>query len=182
MRTRLTRILGGVVSAVTVVTRPLPRGDHTAARTPEVFEHRYVLDARMRPLLFWVSKEDVGRGRLTRRRADEGALGFELLIGSDPSRAPRRVNRWAYVLETPRAGATDVVVLVRDPGGVTPADAEAADERAATDGYGVDVFRATATADAHTARAGRPRLRQDATFREAEALEVDAVLDDDVAW
>jgi hypothetical protein len=62
-------------------------------------EHRYQVDARARPLLFWIRKQNIGDGRLTWRRGPNGAIGYELLVGSDPARAPRQINRWGYLRE-----------------------------------------------------------------------------------
>jgi hypothetical protein len=62
-------------------------------------DHRYRVDARVRPLLFWISKSDIGDGRLTWRQGPDGTYGYELLVGSDPARTPRRINRWGYLRE-----------------------------------------------------------------------------------
>jgi len=63
---------------------------------------------RIRPLLFWFGRDDVGLARITWRRGEDGAVGYELLVGTDPARAPRAVNRWGYVAEEARGrdGAT----------------------------------------------------------------------------
>jgi hypothetical protein len=62
-------------------------------------EHRYQVDARIRPFLFWIRKSNIGDGRLTWRRGSDGSLGYELLVGSDPLRTPRHINRWGYLRE-----------------------------------------------------------------------------------
>lgn len=62
-------------------------------------EHRYEVDGRVRPLLFWIRKQNIGDGRLTWRRGPNGTIGYELLVGSDPARAPRQINRWGYLRE-----------------------------------------------------------------------------------
>ena len=69
---------------------------------PVRVEHRYRMLGRVRPLLFWISREDVGGAQVTWREAADG-VGYELLIGSDPERAPRRINRWGYIGEERRA-------------------------------------------------------------------------------
>ncbi len=45
---------------------------------------------------------------------DDGLDGpaYDLLIGTDPARAPRRLNRWGFVAERGRAGAGDVLALM----------------------------------------------------------------------
>jgi hypothetical protein len=74
----------------------------TRTRMPVVAEHRYRMLARVRPLLFWISRDNVGGARIQWLGDGEGGRGFELLIGSDPERAPRRINRWGYIVEEVR--------------------------------------------------------------------------------
>jgi hypothetical protein len=62
-------------------------------------EHRYQVDARVRPLLFWIRKSNIGDGRITWRTGLNGTVGYELLVGTDPARTPRRINRWGYLRE-----------------------------------------------------------------------------------
>jgi len=69
------------------------------AGLPVVRAHGYRMAGRVRPLLFWIGRDDVGLGRIVWRRDDEGGLGYELLVGTDPARAPRAINRWGYVAE-----------------------------------------------------------------------------------
>jgi hypothetical protein len=61
--------------------------------------HKYRVDARARPFLFWIRKANVGDGRITWRTGPDGTVGYELLVGTDPARAPRRINRWGYLRE-----------------------------------------------------------------------------------
>ena len=44
-------------------------------------------------------ESNIGDGRLTWRRGRDGTLGYELLVGSDPARTPRHINRWGYLRE-----------------------------------------------------------------------------------
>ena len=75
-------------------------------------DFRYTLSARIRPLLFWVGRDDVGEARVRLTSSPDGARTYEVLIGSDPRRAPLRVNRWGYLAEhvTP-TGVTLVGVM-----------------------------------------------------------------------
>jgi hypothetical protein len=66
---------------------------------PVTAEHRYRLSAAIRPLLFWVGKSNVGGARITWRADENGRKGYELLLGSDPARAPRKINRWGWARE-----------------------------------------------------------------------------------
>ena len=62
-------------------------------------EHRYRLSAAIRPLLFWIGSRNVGGARIVWREQEGGLKGYELLLGSDPARAPRRINRWGFIRE-----------------------------------------------------------------------------------
>ena len=61
--------------------------------------HTYTMTGRIRPLLFWISRSNVGGGRIVWRRGEAERAAYELLIGSDPSRTPRSINRWGYIAE-----------------------------------------------------------------------------------
>lgn len=76
----------------------IPASDNPAAMRVKQ-EHRYRLSAAVRPLLFWVGAKNVGGARIVWREQEEGRKGYELLLGSDPARAPRRINRWGFVRE-----------------------------------------------------------------------------------
>lgn len=73
---------------------PLP-GD--GLRTEAVRHYR--MDGRIRPLLFWFGKDDIGLARITWRTADSGARGYEMLVGTDPKKAPRALNKWGFIAE-----------------------------------------------------------------------------------
>lgn len=67
--------------------------------TVAVERHHYSLSARVRPLLvFWIRCSNVGDAVVTKRHGSYQS-GYSLLIGSDPERAPRRINRWGYIDE-----------------------------------------------------------------------------------
>jgi hypothetical protein len=61
--------------------------------------HHYTMAGRIRPLLFWFGRDNVGLARLVWRVGDADARGYELLVGTDPARAPRSLNRWGYIAE-----------------------------------------------------------------------------------
>ena len=98
------------------------RTPHTAALAlTHGQRHHYTIGGRVRPLLFWVGKDDVGDAVITRRRENDSA-SYALLIGSDPERAPRSINRWGYISEEVRG--TDATLL----GLMTESDEESVDE------------------------------------------------------
>jgi hypothetical protein len=59
------------------------------------------MTAGLRLLFFWLSKDDVGGGyiRLGVNEKDPSVERVQLLIGSDPARAPRKINRWGAATE-----------------------------------------------------------------------------------
>ena len=83
--------------------RARPDGDLPVLRV-----HRYTMAGRVRPLLFWIGRDDVGMGEIVWRGA-EGAVAYELLIGTDAAKAPRGINRWGYILEDSRPSGTRVL-------------------------------------------------------------------------
>ena len=76
--------------------------------------YHYSVAARIRPLLvFWLSRSGVGDAVVTRRRAP-GEASYSLLIGSDPDRAPRRINRWGYIEEEIRGAEARLIGLMTE--------------------------------------------------------------------
>ena len=80
--------------AVSQTLRERPGDGLPVTRT----EH-YRMAGRIRPLLFWIGRDNVGLGRIVWRRGPSGAVAYELLIGTDPALAPRQLNRWGYIAE-----------------------------------------------------------------------------------
>jgi hypothetical protein len=60
------------------IPRPCDRGDADRVR------YFYSLSARVRPLLFWIGKDNVGGARIA--RSTRPVRRYELLIGSAPER------------------------------------------------------------------------------------------------
>jgi hypothetical protein len=60
----------------------------------------YSLRGEVRPLLFWLGKDDVGGGRISLRTRPVSGQRWreeiEVLFGSEPDRIPGRINRWGY--------------------------------------------------------------------------------------
>lgn len=86
---------------------PLPgEGLRTAA------VRRYRMAGRVRPLLFWFGKDDIGMARITWRAADDGARAYELLVGTDPTKAPRAMNKWGFISEEANRGGGRLLALM----------------------------------------------------------------------
>jgi hypothetical protein len=79
---------------------------------PLVKEHRYVMSGAARPLLFWIGRDNVGIARIAWRENSDGVRGYELLVGTDPDRAPRGLNRWGFISEEQRPGGGGVLALM----------------------------------------------------------------------
>jgi hypothetical protein len=87
--------------------------------------------AKIRPLLiFWITRDNVGGARIVWRQGPDGTRGWELLIGSDPARAPAHVNRWGYIREegTPADVSMLGVMKQSDEQSLDEAKARVADE------------------------------------------------------
>jgi hypothetical protein len=85
----------------------------SAGVVPVVKEHRYRMAAKIRPLLFWIGKDNVGAARIRWRVGEGDDRGYDLLIGSDPKRAPRKVNRWGFIQEEVRGGESTVLGVIQ---------------------------------------------------------------------
>jgi hypothetical protein len=99
--------------------------DALSARVPVVREHSYVVNAKVRPvLLFWIGRDNIGAARITWRKGS-GRRTFEFLIGSDPARAPRQINRWGFIVEELDADNAEVLGVMRESNEETIEEAKA---------------------------------------------------------
>ena len=71
-----------------------------------IAKYDYIMTARVRLLLFWAGQDDVGGGYIRRGLfADKpSAEFFQIVMGSDPAKAPRAINRWGAAVELLRQG------------------------------------------------------------------------------
>jgi hypothetical protein len=113
----VTRLFAVAVTALAIAVSAAPRAEHAphvaALALTNGQRHHYTIGARVRPLLFWMGKDDVGDAVITRKR-DSDAASYALLIGSDPERTPRRINRWGYLAEEVRGAEASVVGLMTE--------------------------------------------------------------------
>jgi len=86
----------------------------------------YRMSGRVRPLLIWMGKDDVGLARVEWRVDGAGRRGYDLLIGTDPGKAPRGLNRWGFVSEQATDVGGDLLALMT--GAVVGSFAEAKEE------------------------------------------------------
>ena len=135
---------------------------------PVLAEHRYRMLAKVRPLLFWISRDDVGGARITWRGDRASAVGYELLIGSDPVKAPRRINRWGYIAEQMRGSNASVLGVMKQSNEESIEDAQA--EINASGNYVFKAIRASAVASNTTAGVTTVRATRHFTYRDLGAL------------
>jgi hypothetical protein len=64
-------------------------------------EYNYVMTGKLRLLFFWVGRDDVGGGyiRLKTSPSNPDLETIQIKFGSDPEKAPRRINRWGAATE-----------------------------------------------------------------------------------
>ena len=160
----LALLLAGAAGSVAAELTPDGRSG-----APVTAERRYRLAAAIRPLLFWVGAKNVGGARITWRADGNGRKGYELLLGSDPGRAPRRINRWGWAREDfDPAGATMFGLMNRS-------EDDSLDQAKSTLGRGQDgyLFKLNRARVEHgVARAEATTLiaPQDFTFRQLDEL------------
>ena len=141
------------------------------APLPIVTQHRYRMAAKIRPLLFWIGRDDVGEAQMVWRGGAGDAVGFELLIGSDPDRAPRRINRWGYIAEEVDGSQACVVGVMKQSD--EESIEEAKSRMAAEEQEGRHVFKAIrGVASRDEARAGvtTVRVTRDLTYRDLDVV------------
>jgi hypothetical protein len=129
-------------------------------------EHSYTMAGKIRPLLFWIGRDKVGMARIVWRRGADEARAYELLIGTDPDSAPRRLNRWGYIAES-REGANGSILALMSRS--EESSIEEVGERPA----GSAEFKAMrARIDGGTALSVAPSVwsRTDPTYRDVSAL------------
>jgi hypothetical protein len=146
------------------------RSPHALPDPPVVGEYRYRMWAGIRPLLvFWIGRDNVGGGRIVLRRDEAGARGFELLIGSDPRRAPTGINRWGYIREVAwRDGAELLGVMKRsDEQSLDEAKAKVANEKG---GYYFKRIDSVNAAGETKSTVSLARFEQDFTYRDLAGL------------
>ena len=70
----------------------------------DTIQFDYVMTARVRLLFFWAGKDDVGGGFIRKgfSKNDPRQELLQVLFGSDPSKAPRAINRWGAGTEVLR--------------------------------------------------------------------------------
>lgn len=136
-------------------------------RLPATGEYHYTLTARVRPVvLFRITCRDVGGARIVRGQAADGARSYELLIGSDPDRAPMRINRWGYVAEITRDATTGLVGVMTESNEESVEDGTATLNQHSRARHPFKAIRASIANGEASAQVVRIALEENFTFRD----------------
>jgi hypothetical protein len=164
-----TRVIVAAVALVSVL--------NSAARTSSignpasdanVERHHYSINARVRPLLFWIDCRDVGDAIVTVRRHGDGT-GYSLLIGSDPQRTPQRINRWGYLDEDTHGTSATVIGLMTESDERSLAQAKAnVETSAATQMF--KLIRSSVTSDEARSLITAMAVPSDYSFRQVRTV------------
>ncbi len=135
---------------------------------PVVRQHTYRMAGKIRVLLLWVGRDDVGSAVIKwRGNGDEKAI--ELLIGSDPSRAPSQLNKWGYLVEAMRGDESSVVGLISQENDDRLSDVKA-DLKTRKEQRAFDTIRGYAAVTEGTARVGTLYAPSELTYHDADAV------------
>ena len=172
-----------VCGAVTVLAQAVPQGDKpvpavatvsaTPARgtVPIVLEHRYTMSAKIRPLLlFWIGKSNIGGARIRWRSGEDGAKGYDILIGSDPQRAPREVNRWGFILEEVRGDSAATVGVIKKSEEKTLDAAKAGIANEGANGFYFKMINGRSDSKESVATVTLTRVGKDFSYHDLDAL------------
>ncbi len=177
------RIAGGVAVLVAalvsgtqgeaVTARAAAEPSLPAAALPSeglIERHHYMMSARVRPLLlFWIGRSNVGDAIVT-RAATPHEVRYSLLIGSDPDRAPRRINRWGYIEERIRGDAATVLGLMTESDEESVEEAETNLRREGSGAHTFKVIHATIDAEQSQSVVTAVGAPADYSFRQVQAV------------
>ena len=142
---------------------------HVPGRTlPVVRQHTYRMAGKIRVLLLWVGRDDVGSGVIKwRGGGDEKAI--EILIGSDPNRAPSQLNKWGYLVEAMRGDESSVVGLISQENDDRLSDVKA-DLKTRNEQRAFDTIRGFAAQVEGMARVGTLYAPSHLTYHDADTV------------
>jgi len=137
-----------------------------------VGDRRYTMHAGVRPLLvFWIRRDNVGSARVQFREGPNGARGWEMTVGSDPNRAPRRINRWGYLSEEKNAAGILLLGVMKASDEESLEEAKGSIERERqAGGFVYKAIRSEVTGDSGRTAISHVSVDQDLSYRELEQL------------
>jgi hypothetical protein len=164
----------GSSAAFQPATGPAADGQAAASRPwvtlPKIAEHRYRIQGKIRLLLFWIGRDNVGSARMVWYRGAGTDRGYEFLIGSDPTRAPRGINRWGYVSEEHRGAVATTVGVMKASNEATLEEARRNVENAGTDGVVFSEIRETVAAGESVSEVTTTLFKHDYSYHNLDQL------------
>ena len=146
---------------------------------PIVRQHTYRMAGKIRVVMLWVGRDDVGSGIIKWRGAgDDKAI--ELLIGSDPKRAPGQLNKWGYLVEAMHGGESSVVGLISQENDDRLSDVKAG-LKTRKEQRAFDTIRGYAAVVEGTARVGTLYAPSQLTYHDADTVLKDVLADASLA-
>jgi len=167
-------LAAGVMLASAFAVRARGTDQATALRPwlslPKAADHRYRIKVKIRVLLPWFSWDDVGSARMTWYRGDGADRGLEMLIGSDPLRAPRRINRWGYVAEQSRGGVATTIGVMKPTDDASLQEAKRRLEKEQSGSVVFNMIRETVSGDQSVTEVTKAFVSRDYSYRDLDAL------------
>jgi hypothetical protein len=136
---------------------------------PVLYEHNYKMSGRVRILLLWIGRDDVGSGVIRWRGTGDESHAYELLIGSDPLRAPGKLNRWGYLAEEEQNGECAVVGVMSKSNESGISEVKAGLNKQAS-GRPFDTLRGRITSSQAFARVTTIEASSNVSYREADTV------------
>jgi hypothetical protein len=128
------------------------------------------MSARIRPLLvFWIGRSGIGDAVVTKRQGP-GEAGYSLLIGSDPNRAPRRINRWGYIREDIHGSEATLIGLMTESDEESIQQAEGNIRKQAAGDRTFRIIRGTIDADEATSIVTSIAAPAEYSYRQVDTL------------
>jgi hypothetical protein len=120
-------------------------------------------------LVFWISRSGIGDAVVTKWQGPSEA-GYSLLIGSDPDRAPGRINRWGYINEELHGGEATLVGLMTESDEDSIAQAETSIRRPEVGDRTFRIIRATIDGDEARSHVTSIAVPAEYSFRQLHAV------------
>jgi hypothetical protein len=183
LRLQLTALIIAGATVLTAGVRPFDqrlsaaRGTNTSTsvpielpghRLPVVRQHTYRMAGKVRVFLLWVGRDDVGSAVIKWRGAGHHKA-IELLIGTDPQKAPSQLNKWGFIVEEMREGESSVVGLISQENDDKLSDVKA-DLKHRKEQRAFDTIRGLVTSAEAAARVGTLHAPSELTYRDADAV------------
>jgi hypothetical protein len=172
-------LASGFVAAGAPSTAPVVPTEVPGRALPVVRQHTYRMAGKIRVVLLWVGRDDVGSG-VIKWRGGGNEKAIELLIGSDPKRAPNQLNKWGYLVEEMRGGESSVVGLISQEHDDRLSDVKA-ELKKRKDLRAFDTIRGYAATVEGIARVGTLYAPSQLTYHDADAVLKDVLADSSLA-